>query len=525
MFRRAAILLQDQDDREGEAEALHSLATIARRYGDFTTAFAHLDRVVELSDERSAVRAKCGNSRGGCLLALGNWTEAERELRAALQLAEEQHDEIYACLIIHNLGGPPYMRGDFGEALRWFRRAQRDERNTAPIPQEADTYLNLARCHLYRGEFEMCEQHLDRALERCQLFNIIRVRANVFETYGMLYRELGDVARAREFYERAARDYDKVGIELARCELLDEQALLELQIGNLAAARKLIDQLINARRNLNDELRNQTAALTLGRILIAQGEEESARAELDSALGFFRQNGLYYYEAQSCIALAQCDGAAGRDVQMLERLRRALDLAARYDYEYWLRRELTAHPRLFAMPEVAELLPPDARAHLASQVAIREPSTAPSVQEAPSVPLADLTINLLGHVEIFRDPKRQFAPTPGRPGGRTTSFVSSPPGDTAAPRKIRSLILSGARLISTSLQRIFTLRCLTSARRSTAINRLNRTSFSIVTAIICSIRISRTRLTLRSSTAWWPKATRLAAPGSRIVASLATRPQ
>jgi ATP/maltotriose-dependent transcriptional regulator MalT/DNA-binding SARP family transcriptional activator len=409
MFRRAAVLLQGQNDREGEAEALYSLATIARRYGDFTSAFAYLDRAVELSEEQSPVRVKCGNTRGGCLLALGKWTEAEREFRAALQLAEEQRDEHYARWIVHNLAGPPTMRGDFGEALRWIRRALRDERSTAPMPQEADLYFNVARLHLYRGEFVMCEQSLDRAMERCQLFNMIGMRAQVFETYGMLYRELGEVPRAREFYERAARDYDKVGIELARCELLDEQALLELQIGNLAAARKLIDQLINARRNLNDEYRNQAAALTLGRILIAQGEEESARAELDSALGYFRQNALYYYEAQACIALAQCDVAAGRDVQMLERLRRALDLAARYDYEYWLRRELTAHPRLFAMPEVAELLPPDARAHLASQVAIREPSTAPSVQEAPSVPLADLTINLLGHVEIFRDPKRQFA--------------------------------------------------------------------------------------------------------------------
>ena len=409
MFRRSAILLQDQGDREGEAEALHSLATIARRYGDFATAFAHLDRAVELSEEQSSVRVKCGNTRGACLLALGKWTEAEREFRAALQLAEEQHDEYYATLIIHNIGGPHYMRGDFGEALRWTRRPLRDERNTAPIPREADAHLNVARCHLYRGEFEMCEQHLDRAMERCQLFNMNGVRAQVFEMYGMLYRELGDVARAREFYERAARDYDKAGVELARCELLEEQALLELQIGDLAAARKLIDRLINARCNLNDELRNQTAALTLGRILIAQGEEESARAKLDSALGYFRQNGLYYYEAQACIALAQCDFAAGRDTQMLEWLRRALDLAARYDYEYWLQRELTAHPRLFATPEVAELLPPDARAHLASQVAIPEPSTAPSVQEAPSVPLADLTINLLGHVEIFRDPKRQFA--------------------------------------------------------------------------------------------------------------------
>src|SRR6266511_1966100 len=250
ILRRAAVLLQGQNDREGEAEALHSLATIARRYGDFTTAFAYLDRAVELSDERSAVRAKCGNTRGLCLMALGKWTEAEREFRAALQSAEERRDEQYARWIVHNLGLPLGMRGDFGEALRWLRRPLQDGRNTAPMPQEADAHLNVARCHFYRGEFEMCEQHLDRAMERCQLFNMIGVRAQVFETYGMLYRELGDVARAREFYERAARDYDRAGVELARCELLDEQALLDLQIGDLAAARKLIDQLINARRTL-----------------------------------------------------------------------------------------------------------------------------------------------------------------------------------------------------------------------------------------------------------------------------------
>src|SRR5262249_4892397 len=59
--------------------------------------------------------------------------------------------------------------------------------------------------------------------------------------------------------------------------------------------------------------------------------------------------------------------------------------------------------------EAAELLPPDAREFLDSQVALREPASAQLVQEAATAPLADLTINLLGHVEIFRDPKRPFA--------------------------------------------------------------------------------------------------------------------
>src|SRR5262249_41806872 len=409
MLRRAAVLLQDQGDREGEAEALQSLATIARRQGDFTAAFAHLDRVIELSDEQSPVRTKCGNTRGLCLVSLGKWTEAEREFRAALQSAEEQRDEHYARLIVHNLGLPPMVRGDFGEAMRWLRKLLRDDQNTTPVPQEVTAHLNIARCHFFRGEFEACERHLDRAMERCQLFNLIAPRAETFETYGNLYRELGDVARAPEFYARAQRDYDNAGIEQARRELLEEQALLKLRIGDLSAARKLIEQLVNARLALNDEMRSRTASLTLGRVLIAQGEEEMAHAELEPALGYFRQKSCYYYEAQACMALAQCDLVAGRDVQMLERLRRALDLAARYDYEYCRRRELAGAPQLFMTPEAAELLPPDAREFLASQVALQEPATAQSVQEAPLAPLADLTINLLGHVEIFRDPKRPFA--------------------------------------------------------------------------------------------------------------------
>src|SRR2546430_11807812 len=39
LFRRAIAALRGKADREGEAEALHSLATIARRRGDYSSAF------------------------------------------------------------------------------------------------------------------------------------------------------------------------------------------------------------------------------------------------------------------------------------------------------------------------------------------------------------------------------------------------------------------------------------------------------------------------------------------------------
>ncbi|HEX9918320.1 MAG TPA: tetratricopeptide repeat protein, partial [Pyrinomonadaceae bacterium] len=261
LFRRASTLLHARGDAEGEAESLHSLATIARRRGDCAGAFTYLDRALELVGEQSRVRIKCGNTRGLCYFALTEWAAAEGEFRAALQLAEEQNDTHYMLLITHNLGTPAMIRGDFSEAMRWLRRMLGENRDAPPVPREASGYLNLARCHLYRGDLALCEEHLDHALERCQLFNMLAHRAEAYETYGNLYRERGDASRAAEFYGHAARDYEAAGVDPARSELWEEQAILKLQTGDAASARALLDRLIAARAATRDEMALQTATL------------------------------------------------------------------------------------------------------------------------------------------------------------------------------------------------------------------------------------------------------------------------
>ncbi|HYE15019.1 MAG TPA: BTAD domain-containing putative transcriptional regulator [Pyrinomonadaceae bacterium] len=411
LFNRAAALLHEQGDREGEAEALHSLATIARRRGECETAFAYLDRATELTDERSVVRTKCGNTRGLCLVALGQWTEAEREFRAALQSAEEQGDHYYARLISHNLGLPTGIRGDFGQGLRWLRRMLREEGDAStPMPQEAVAHLNIARLYWHMGDFDPCERHLDRALETCQLFNLTGLRGEIFEYYGNLHRERGDLARAVEFYDRAERAYDEAGIEITRTELLEERGLLALEMGDLTGARALLDRLIEARAR--DEMLRQRTILARARVLIAQGKTDEARADLQFALGYFRSMGLYYNEAQAALLLAVCEHAAGQDVAVLGHLRRALDLAARYDYEYWLQRSVARYPQVFSAPEALELLPADLREHLQ---AAPPPPAAPAAGAVArpalvaQAPPADLTVNMLGPVEIYRDPARAFA--------------------------------------------------------------------------------------------------------------------
>ena len=412
LFRRAVALLRRLADREGEAEALHSLAAIARHQGDNELAFTYLDQAIQLTDEGSAVRMKCGNTRGLCLVAMGQWTAAEREFRAALQSAEERHDEYYTRLIAHNLGTPAGIRGDFGEALRWLSRMLRSKGQGPPVPQEAIAHLNMARCYLYRGEVAACEEHLGSALEGCQLFNLVALRGGVLEAYGNLHRERGDVERATEFYERAARAYDEAGISMERVELLEEQALLSLQVGDLTAARAYLERLIRLRPVEKEEIGFHTASLSRARVRIAQGEYEPARADLANSLKYFRTHGLYYYEAQSCMALASCDLKLGKEPEMVEHLLRAVDLALRYDYEYWLQREVTGNPNLFSSEEAVETLPADLREQLAKaqRQSPKSVVAAPTKVSFAPKPLTDLTINMLGTVEIARDPGQPLTP-------------------------------------------------------------------------------------------------------------------
>lgn len=410
-FHRAATLLKQQEDKDGEAEALHSLATLARRQGDYQLAFTYLDRALELADANSFIRTKCGNTRGLCLVAMGEWTAAEREFRSALQLAEERNDERYTRLIAHNLGTPAGIRGDFGEALRWLRRMLRRDHQGSPMPQEAVAHLNMARCYLYRGDFEASEQHLDSALERCQLFNLVAARAETFETYGNLYRERGDIEKANEYYERAARAYDEAGINLARTELFEERAVLSLLVGDFNAARQQIDRLVASRPLEKHEMGFYTASLTRGRIITAQGDFEAARKELGEALEYFHAHSLYYYEAQACVAIARCDLKSDDEPKMLEHLKRAVDLSVRYDYEYWIKREVLNNPELFSTEEIAELLPADLRTQVSQAERPAEKPVAVQVAEIAltSKPVTDLMLNMLGPVEILRDPTRPLA--------------------------------------------------------------------------------------------------------------------
>ena len=260
-------------DKTGEAEALHSLASLARRKGDCDSALDYLEKAEKLVAEDSETFLKCANTRGLCFVGQGTWTNAETQFRRALELAEAKGNEHYIRLVMHNLALPAGFRGDFGEALRWFKRIFTDEKSET-VPQESIGHLNVARLHLFRGEFDEAEKHLERSLEICQIFNLKALRGEIFEAYGNFYREKNDYPHATEFYERAARAYEDAGVNTANRDLDEERAKFYLLRGDAAKSRGLLENLLHEREKTNNEFGIKTVKLNLNRAKLAQNEVE-----------------------------------------------------------------------------------------------------------------------------------------------------------------------------------------------------------------------------------------------------------
>lgn len=410
LLTRAVRLLNEQGDRPGEAEALHSLASVMRRRGKPADAIELLEKAERLVPKDSETYLKCLNTRGLCLIAEGKWTEAEQQFRAALELAESQSNEHYIRLIAHNLALAPGFRGDFGEALRWFNRIFREGQPDRPLPQEAIGHLNIARLHLYRGELEDTERHLERALEVAQLFNLRSLLPEIFESYANFYRETQDLIHAGEYYERALIAYDEAGVDLATREVNDERANFYLLQGDTVRARGVLESLIEARTQFGQKLPLNTALLSLCRVDLIDGKTDGLVDRIKEILEFFHTQNHYYDEALAAMLLAETHLALDQKKEMVAPARRVLDLSARFDYEYWLKKAIRNNPALFGHEDILERLPPDLR-QIVENPETTVPDQAHPISALPlsTVQLTDLTIKVLGPVEIYRDPSKPFA--------------------------------------------------------------------------------------------------------------------
>ncbi|HEY3136911.1 MAG TPA: BTAD domain-containing putative transcriptional regulator [Blastocatellia bacterium] len=412
LYAQAARAARESQEKIVEAEALRGQAYIARHRNDCKLASKLATVAIELAPESHALRARCYNTIGLCCFASPGGTErAIESWRAALEEAREAGDLRFARIVLHNLGLPYAMEGDFNEAQSWLAQMidGHDSASQVPFPQEAIAHLNLARLKIVQGKLDQAESHLGLALDRCQVFNLKSWLGDTLEAYGNLYREREDYKQALEFYDEAARAYRDAGVALADRELLDERATLYLRTGDLRAAEHEADEYFHAHSG-GTAAERSTALITRGRIQMATGRLAEAEATLIAAGELTRDNRLHYNEARARLFLALLYWNQGGSDEALAQLGRVVELAIRYEYSYLLSSKAAASPALFraaiqkgiAPDFLSQLIPAEPVEMAAAAIAgIGAVAVSTVVQPVIERTAHDLQVNMLGTVEIF----------------------------------------------------------------------------------------------------------------------------
>ncbi len=419
LYTQAADMARAAGETIIEAEALRGQAYINRYRGDCGEAITRARAAIELAPAMHSLRARCFNTIGlCCFTALHDPERAIESWRAALDEARLADDDRFARIVLHNLGLPYSVEGDFNEALRWLGQMieSRSEAvatdQAAPFPQEAIAHLNIARLKIVQGRLDEAESHLELALDRCQLFNLKSATAETLEAFGNLYRERGEYSRAMDFYDEAARAYRDAGLSLKDRELLDERATLYLRMNELMLAEREAGEYYQARK-YGSAAERSAALITRGRVEMAAGRNIEAEASLIEAATLARGGRLYYNEARSATSLARLLWTAGRSHEALAHLKRAVELALRYDYSYWLAAEAAVAAGLFraaidrgiAADYLLQVVPMEARGVEMMQTDnLRRIKAQPAVELIIERPTYDLAISMLGPAEVYRDP-------------------------------------------------------------------------------------------------------------------------
>ena len=385
------------------ASTLQGLAYALLKMGHLDRAAQTIDDALTEAGEDDTLRARALNTLSIIRYRQERHDEAVAGWQEALACARLASDAHLTRMIAHNLGLPHAASGDFARASECFQiLTARD--NPRLGPEEGAAYLNLARIETLRGDYQKASSLLDDAREIARTWSLTGLAADVMEAEANLLRDAGDLDAAAEKYREARARFTELGRPDLIEGLAEEEAALACRSAQLEQAERIASAAVARRRAAGDGAAVASALLALGESRARAGRSEPAIQDLSEAAGVFSSSGRCYQEcaAQLWRALAAYR-SEGQSRTVDASLARALELSARFDYRALILR----------VAAVDDAFLRRAASHPAAPAWLREaPSTPIEPADTAEAPLAadapDLTVRLLGPVEVFRDARRKI---------------------------------------------------------------------------------------------------------------------
>ena len=324
VFRQALALQHEATplDLAAMAQSMRELAGTRREQGAFSDADSLLKEVLLLQQRSphttSAERAMTLQEQALVQGETGNYDEAERLNRDALDLlANQPNAHVEAGIIMNNLGVVLGQKGNWEEAITWYRRALDEGRIAFGVnhPSNLETEYSLGHTFYLQGDLDRADSVYTVVLQR---FETVYGRqhprvAFTLNARASLLHDRGAYDEAEALYEEALAIY-RATLPETHSNIIDvlnnHAVLLAVGRGDMAGAERRFREIADLERrktplnapNLGLWLHN------LGSTLYHQNKYSDAVPHLREALTLFSSSlpEDHVRPARTKIRLADC---------------------------------------------------------------------------------------------------------------------------------------------------------------------------------------------------------------------------
>jgi tetratricopeptide (TPR) repeat protein len=322
-------LFAESGDRNGEATALHNIASAVSEQGDNAAA-------MKLQEQALAVCRAIGNKRcmSDALNSIGvihkdkaNFVAAQRAYEQSLVLRRDIGDRGGEAVGLNNIGVLLYQQGKLEEARKMYQQALEISREIGEKRGIVRALTNLGIVLKDEGELIQAGKVGEESLAIRRGIGDKVGTAIALNNLAELLLDQGDLVTAQKYVQEQAELDQQAGNQRGLAYALYVQGEIFLAQGKLEEARKAQEEALAIRTKMGEKTTTEDSRLALGILSIEQGHAAEAERPAREVRDQAHAGKEPQVEITAEVVLAKCLLALGRNAEARFEIGKAEELA------------------------------------------------------------------------------------------------------------------------------------------------------------------------------------------------------